>query len=581
MKAWIDLDQYKAAQDLEQALGSPYEPRNLFSYADALSLDEASLFPGQQAEVLNSLRVNHYFVPLEWGGKLASFESCMAIFRSVFRRDVTLGLGYGVTSFMAALPVFLYGSEDLKKRASALLLSGQTLSLAYYEGDHGNDVLGNQLEAVLQETGQYALNGRKCIVNNLISSPALVVFAKTASIGGGRGFSLFFVDQKDFPSSSVSRGPKIKTQGVRGCKISGIQFHQAPVSANCIVGLPGEGFEMTFKAFQISRAILPGMSLGACDTALRMVMKHVQKRKLYGAPMLHLPHVSETLSQSFIQLLICDVLSICVARSLQVIPEQMSVISAISKFYIPKMMQGMLKHLGVVLGARHYLREEESAFFQKILRDYPVVSLGHSSDVICAATLLSQMKALLKSRGQSSQIGCILDCIFNLSTPLPPFEMPDLKMSNHGCNDIMQSIDFLSDRLREKMDAENTSLLVQGSIHKSVHTLKRILAQLENTVDSLGVGVAHFSQESYDFAQSYCNVFVGLCCIWFWISNQWNQYDFFLEASWLALSLQEIFKNPCPFVHEAYQPLTDTVLSQLEHLFLTQYSFSILPIYYP
>src|SRR6185312_6792203 len=105
---------------------------------------------------------------------------------------------------MAAIHAFLAGNDMIKNKIARYILEGHTLSVAYHEENHGNDLLGNDLTATKSENSHYEIQGKKWVINNAAVSKGLTVFAKTANQPSGRGFSLFFVDKSSIDSSSIS-----------------------------------------------------------------------------------------------------------------------------------------------------------------------------------------------------------------------------------------------------------------------------------------------------------------------------------------------------------------------------------------
>ena len=83
----------------------------------------------------------------------------------MFRRDAALGLGYGITNFMAAVNVWMSGNDEQRRQLAASLLDGGKIAAAYHELGHGNDLLHNELGA--DRTGDhFVISGRKEVINN-------------------------------------------------------------------------------------------------------------------------------------------------------------------------------------------------------------------------------------------------------------------------------------------------------------------------------------------------------------------------------------------------------------------------------
>ncbi|MGI3203474.1 acyl-CoA dehydrogenase family protein [Streptomyces sp. GLT-R25] len=329
----------------------------------------------------------------ELGGRLTHLDGLVRVMREVFRRDVGLGLGHGITSFMAAVNVWTAGSPEQQRHLADLLLDGGRASVAYHELAHGNDFLRNEFTA-RPAAGGYLLEGVKQVINNADRAGAWVLFARTGDGPGSRSHSVLLAGPDDVPADRVQRLARYRTSGVRGCRLTGLAFHGCPLPASALVGAEGRGGEVALRSFQVTRSALPGMAIGTVDTCLRSVLRFALDRRLYRRRVFELPHAAAVLTAAFADLLLCDSLSLAATRTVQLRPEQASVTAAAVKYLVPRLLSRTVRDLSVVLGARFYLREGEHAVFGKHLRDLPVLSLGHAGPTACLATLIPQLRRL-------------------------------------------------------------------------------------------------------------------------------------------------------------------------------------------
>ncbi|OLT37179.1 hypothetical protein BJF84_07540 [Rhodococcus sp. CUA-806] len=171
---------------LDTLLGDPYDPDNAYGVTGVLEADERREIMAGTRSVLDSYGFGAEFVPTALGGRFTSTERLIQLLRPVFGRDASLGLGYGLTSFMAAVNVYAAGRHDQKAAVAATLMSGTPISVAYHELDHGNDFGANALQAT-EDADIYRLNGTKSVINNADRSASAVVFARTGASGSGAG----------------------------------------------------------------------------------------------------------------------------------------------------------------------------------------------------------------------------------------------------------------------------------------------------------------------------------------------------------------------------------------------------------
>lgn len=381
------------AAELARSFGDFWDPANPLGSSALLAADEQGVLSTDGEALLDRFGLAAEYVPAELGGRLTHLDGLVRVMREVFRRDVGLGLGHGITSFMAAVNVWTAGSAGQQRHLADLLLDGGRASVAYHELAHGNDFLRNEF-AARPAAGGYLLEGVKQVINNADRAGAWVLFARTGDGPGSRSHSVLLAGPDDVPADRVQRLARYRTAGVRGCRLTGLAFHGCPLPASALVGAEGRGGEVALRSFQVTRSALPGMAIGTVDTCLRSVLRFALDRRLYRRRVFELPHAAGVLTAAFADLLLCDSLSLAAARTVQLRPEQASVTAAAVKYLVPRLLSRMVRDLSVVLGARFYLREGEHAVFGKHLRDLPVLSLGHAGPTACLATLIPQLRRL-------------------------------------------------------------------------------------------------------------------------------------------------------------------------------------------
>ncbi|MGW7047803.1 acyl-CoA dehydrogenase [Streptomyces avermitilis] len=455
------LDPARPAPDLaridrlEALLGDPDDAANPLGLHAVLAADERGELLPEGERALRDFGLGAEFVPATYGGRFVRADRFALLMRGLFRRDCALGIGHGVTSFIAGLPVWADGSDTQRYRAAGLLLGGGRIVAAYTELDHGSDFSRISLAARPAPGGGYLLDGGKQLVNNVGRAEAAVVFARTDERPGSRGHSHLLVNLDALPAERVDRTARYATSGVRGCLLGGVDFDACPVPADALLGTEGGAMETVLKVFQVTRSVLPGMVVGVGDTQLRAVLDFAGQRLLYGQPMNELPEVRSALTGAFLDLLICDALSVVGARSLHLLPAEASVRSAAVKYLVPRFLQDSSYRLGVLLGARSYLREGPYAVFQKAARDLPVVALAHASGAVCLSTIVPQLPRLAERAWQPALRGDAAfqeapRTLFRLHDPLPALDFGRLELTARGADSLAGHLPVLARELAEE-----------------------------------------------------------------------------------------------------------------------------------
>jgi alkylation response protein AidB-like acyl-CoA dehydrogenase len=525
------------ADALEQHLGDPRNPANPLGFRQILAADErAEMFAaGEQA--LDAYGLNAEFVPPEYGGRLTRLDDLIEIMRSVYRRDPCLGLGYGVSSFIAAVNIWTAGSEEQRRHVAGLLLRNRKVSVAYHELAHGNDMVGMEFEALPGPDGRLLLNGRKEVVTNLRRSDAVVMFARTDRRPGSRSHSQVLVDKSSVPAGRMLDLPRFPSVGMRGVHLGGIEFDDCPLPADSIVGRQGQGLETALKSFQITRTTLVAMFSGMLDTGLRTTLRHLTSRKLYGRRAVDLPEVRSVLAAAHADLLLCDAFATVGARAIHLVPAETGIYAQAVKFFISRILMDAMHRLSTLLGAHFYIREGEHAIFQKLLRDIQPAGFGHAARAACQMSLLPQLPLLARRSWPAGQAAP--EELFRLDAELPPIPFDRLTVTAAGR-------ERLSSSLAAGLDAEPALLLahpvirrVGGHLTGELRSLTTECAELPPVERSVAA-----SSASYDLTHRYVNVLAAAACVELWRVNQSHPDPFLTDPAWLAAVLARIPLSP-------------------------------------
>jgi alkylation response protein AidB-like acyl-CoA dehydrogenase len=577
--------QYQLAEALEQYLGNPLDEAEVFSFKRAVELDERDEYPAEACRLLDEWNFSDYYVPQEHGGKLESYQELLALIRVIARRDLTTAVAH-VKTYLGAVSVWIAGTEEQIQKVAQRIKNGEQVALALTEQKHGSDLLSSEVEAVSVPDG-YLLSGEKWLINNATRSTALTVFARTDVKRGARGFSIFLVEKKNLHSDSYQHLPREKTHGLRGADISGIRFNKAALPAQALIGSRGSGLELMLKGFQITRSIVPALSLGAADTALRTTLSFALTRKLYGDTVFAIAQARSTLVDAFLDLLICECQTIAVTRALHIVPEQMTLFSAIVKYYVPTTIEKMIRNLAGVLGARYYLREGHwCGIFQKILRDNAIASLFDGSTAVNLKTIALQLRhpatntAKTKGGPLAKLVEANVEAIFGLASSLPVFAPAKLQLTNRGRNDILHGLELSRshlERLTEDPDLDTEVLsqiiaLTDGMLAES-ERLHQNLVNLARQRDS----AFEKSAECFELSKKYCVVQAAAVCVQLWIHNRSFLDGFFSRGEWLVLSLDRLLTTFDPVRTLHARPYLSDIAQHLADLYEKQLSLSIIP----
>lgn len=548
--------------DLDALLGDPWDAGNPLGFDAVVAADEAGTLPPGGERLLDAYGLGQEFVPAELGGRLRDVSAMSRTLRSVFRRDGALALGYGVTSFMAAVNVWAGGSGTQRRYLADLLAGGGRAAVCFHELAHGNDLSQQDFRAAPQPGGHLLLTGRKEVINNAGRADALVLFARTGQGTGARDHSQLLLERAALPGDRVRALPRFPTVGVRGCRLDGLEFDHCPVPAERLLGPPGTGLETALRSFQVTRAALPSMALGTLDTQLRVTLRFALSRRLYGGPVSGLPHARSLLAGVFTDLLVADCLASTATRALHVLPGQAGLYAAAGKYLVPKVLLECADQLAVVLGARHYLREGPYAIFQKHLRDLPVLSLGHAGPTTCLATLVPQLPQLARTSwipGTPAPPGAL----FTPGAPVPPLSFDLLALSAAGRDQLGGSLPAACAAVSAAC-GERTGPLADllSGLTAEFHEVAGACARLAPRERTLTAGPAGF-----ELAARCTLLLAAAACAHTWLHHQGSTDPFWRDTAWITAALHHIAER----LGRALDPLPAHIEERVFAELLTRY----------
>ncbi|MFC7896687.1 acyl-CoA dehydrogenase [Streptomyces sp. NPDC057381] len=389
-----EADARARAARLESLLGDPYDPANPHGLRALFAADERRTPPPETEALLDQEGLAAEFVPVAYGGRLTRADLLARALRPVFRRDVALGFGHGITSMFAIGAVWAAGAERPRHELARLLLAGGRATILHHELAHANAILRDEFTARPAPGGGHLLHGRKDVVINAARADAHVVYARTDAARGPRSHSVFLLDPARAAPGTARHLPRVETSGMRGALFSGLEFDGRAVPEDALVGGLGDGVALALRTFQVNRSVICGVVTAAADTVLHSAVRAASSgRDGTVARRWH-----RSLTGVFADLLACDAMATVALRALGLLPGRAHVFAAAVKYVVPDLLRENLEELAAVLGGRGYdLRSPEYGALGKLVRDLPVAGLGHAGTASCQAVIVPQLRTLAES----------------------------------------------------------------------------------------------------------------------------------------------------------------------------------------
>lgn len=520
---------HQAAEELERALGDPFDPTSRVSLGALLEADEREEPPAAAFDALRDWGFHAHLVPQECGGRLTSFDELLALVRAASRRDLVPITGLGST-LLASLPVWMWGGDEQRRWLAARLLdAGAFGCFAMSERDAGSDFRSTTTTAT-PVGGGYTLRGEKWMIGNAGRAEFAVVLARTGPL-----LSLFLALPAELAPGTFRRLPRIRTLGLRGHDLGGMAFEGCLLPGSALLGRSGRGTEMALTALQFTRTMIGGMALGAADTALRLAVGWARSRELYGRTIVAIPAVRALLLDAFADVLTAECVAVVAARALTLAPRRASLWAAVAKYLVPHLCERAVRDAGSVLSARSYLREGVAGgAFQKVARDIAITSIFEGTELVQLALIASQL-GQLAAAGQLFAPGEPADRIdvarlCDLAAPAPRWDprATRIRIGDPGGDELVDGL------LGEVDDGWPGGAVAER--------LRAHRAALRERAIALRAGLAEGPAAEPDArtARRYCLLHAAGCCVEVWRRSRERLAAEAEDGAWLALCLARL-----------------------------------------
>lgn len=244
----------------------------------AAQIDENAKIPDDIIKKIGELGILGAPFPVEYNGcGFGECGYCIAV-EEIARVCLSTSTFIGAHVSIASNSIFLFGSEEQKKKYLTLLASGEKIgAFALTEAQAGSDSFNVMTKAVLdEEKNEWVLNGSKQWISNAPFADIFVVFARTK-----RGVSAFIVEKG---TDGFAVGAPEKKMGIRGSQTAALSFNNVRIPKDNLIGVEGRGFLIAMKALDAGRLGLGAACLGASKELLKLSVGYAKERKQFNEP---------------------------------------------------------------------------------------------------------------------------------------------------------------------------------------------------------------------------------------------------------------------------------------------------------
>ncbi len=245
----------------------------------AEELDREHRFPYELVAELADLGLMGIPIPETYGGGGGDTVSYAIAIEELTRIDSSVAITVAAHTSLGTMPIFLFGTEEQKRRWLPELASGRRLAaFGLTEADAGSDAGATRTRAELHD-GSWVIGGSKIFITNAGTDITGCVTI-TALTGEGEVSNL--IVPNGTPGYEIS-GPMRKL-GWRASDTRELSFRECAVPEANLLGRRGEGFRQFLEILDGGRISIAAMGVGLAQGAYDLAYAYAKEREQFGKP---------------------------------------------------------------------------------------------------------------------------------------------------------------------------------------------------------------------------------------------------------------------------------------------------------
>ncbi len=244
----------------------------------AARFDESGEFPYDTIMKMGQMGLMGIEVPEKYGGAGMDTLAYALALVEICKADASHGTIMSVNNSLFCYGLSKFGTESQKQQFLVPVASGQKVgAYSLTEPMSGSDA-GTMRSRAVRQDGGYLINGRKSWVTSAPVADFILLFTMTEPEKKHHGITAFLIDTT---RPGFSRGKKEPKLGIRASATSEILFEDYRVSADCVLGEPGQGFKIAMTVLDAGRIGIAAQALGIAEAAYQASLAYAREREAF------------------------------------------------------------------------------------------------------------------------------------------------------------------------------------------------------------------------------------------------------------------------------------------------------------
>ena len=243
--------------------------------------DRKKEFPLEVIKKMAKLNLMGLPFPEEYGGAGADTISFAIAVEELSRVDASVGITYSAHISLGCAPIYLFGTEEQKRKYLVPLCRGETLgAFGLTEPNAGSDAGGTRTKAE-RDGDEWVINGTKCFITNASYADFVSLTAVTGRKGDKSEITAFIVptDAEGFTVNA-----NYLKMGLHSSNTTELVLENVRVPHENVLGKVGEGFKQFLITLDGGRIGIGAMAVGIAQGAYEAALRYAKERVQFGRP---------------------------------------------------------------------------------------------------------------------------------------------------------------------------------------------------------------------------------------------------------------------------------------------------------
>ncbi|KJR99872.1 MAG: acyl-CoA dehydrogenase [Peptococcaceae bacterium BRH_c4a] len=229
--------------------------------------------------------------PEEYGGSGGDWVSMHLCIEEISRVDLALGAMLDVTTSVVAQELYVFGTEEQKKRWLVPMARGLEIgAFGLTEPEAGSDAGATRTTAV-PDGDQWVINGTKQFITNIgLDNASIIIITARCKRENGKDVINTFIVPKGTPGFTL--GKKYDKMGWMSSATNEVVFEDCRIPRDYLLGEEGRGLSQHLAVLDTGRISIGAVSVGLAQACFEAALRYSRERRQFGRPIYNFQAVS-------------------------------------------------------------------------------------------------------------------------------------------------------------------------------------------------------------------------------------------------------------------------------------------------